>query len=189
MSVSVFMVSCEYNVFTIIRDVVSTWSSGTGGAGIIGALSYTVLIDLKLTSQQAMLIFLYVPTLEALAFWLLLRHPKEAIVRTEAAEMVVQDVLTVKEKMIYFFKDLLPFFVPLSLVYFAEYFINMGLVRKNLLYLNFFHFPFNRTSDFSLTFSTSWCISRIFSLLLRLNTVGLVRTIKSAFSFHVLPSI
>ncbi|XP_014088453.1 battenin [Bactrocera oleae] len=109
------------------KDVVSTWSSGTGGAGIIGALSYTVLIDLKLTPQQAMLVFLYVPTLEALTFWLLLRHPKEAIVRTESAEMVPQDVLTVKEKMIYFFKNLLPFFLPLSLVYFAEYFINMGL--------------------------------------------------------------
>lgn len=125
-------------MYVFTRDVVSTWSSGTGGAGIIGALSYTVLIDLKLTPQQAMLVFLYVPTLEALTFWLLLRHPKEAIVRTESAEMVPQDVLTVKEKMIYFFKNLLPFFLPLSLVYFAEYFINMGLVRNLFLFYNFF---------------------------------------------------
>uniref|UniRef100_W8C4Z6 Battenin n=2 Tax=Ceratitis capitata TaxID=7213 RepID=W8C4Z6_CERCA len=109
------------------KNVVSTWSSGTGGAGIFGALSYTVLIALKLTSQQAMLVFLYVPTLEALAFWFLLRNPQEAIVRTEEAAMVAQDVLTIKEKVSYFFKELPQFFLPLSLVYFAEYFINMGL--------------------------------------------------------------
>ncbi|XP_067647989.1 battenin-like [Eurosta solidaginis] len=109
------------------KDVVSTWSSGTGGAGIFGALSYTILIDLNLTPKQAMLVFLYVPTLEALAFWIILRNPKDAIVRTEEAELVSQDVLTVHEKIVYFFKDLLPFLLPLSLVYFAEYFINMGL--------------------------------------------------------------
>lgn len=75
-----------------------------------------------------MLVFLYVPTLEALAFWFLLRNPQEAIVRTEEAAMVAQDVLTIKEKVSYFFKELPQFFLPLSLVYFAEYFINMGLV-------------------------------------------------------------
>ncbi|XP_039966120.1 battenin-like [Bactrocera tryoni] len=121
------------------KDVVSTWSSGTGGAGMIGALSYTLLIDLKLTPQQAMLVFLYVPTLQALAFWLLLRNPKETFVRTESAELVPQDVLTVKEKLIYFFKNLLPFFMPLSLVYFAEYFINMGLYE--LVYFEHIFIP------------------------------------------------
>lgn len=48
------------------RNVVSTWSSGTGAAGVIGALSYTLLE--RLGFRTALLIMLAVPILMAAAY-------------------------------------------------------------------------------------------------------------------------
>lgn len=66
------------------RNVVSTWSSGTGGAGIIGALSYAGLTNLGLNTTQTLLVMLIVPAAEAIAFWIILRHNNQA-----AAEVAV----------------------------------------------------------------------------------------------------
>lgn len=60
------------------RNVVSTWSSGTGGSGIIGSLSYAALISLGVSPVDTMLIMLSVPILEGVAFWLILRTPTKA---------------------------------------------------------------------------------------------------------------
>lgn len=57
------------------RNVVSTWSSGTGGAGVIGSLSYAGLIKLGVTPVNTLLIMLCVPVVEAIVFWGLLRRP------------------------------------------------------------------------------------------------------------------
>lgn len=38
------------------KNVISTWSSGTGGAGIIGALAYSVLKDIGLDNRQTLLV-------------------------------------------------------------------------------------------------------------------------------------
>ncbi|PRD28915.1 UNVERIFIED_CONTAM: Battenin [Trichonephila clavipes] len=56
------------------KDVVSTWSSGTGGAGVVGALSYASLkefFELKTTFQ----IMLVTPVLTAITFWIIIDHP------------------------------------------------------------------------------------------------------------------
>ncbi|GFX54204.1 battenin [Trichonephila clavipes] len=62
--------------FIVLRtqDVVSTWSSGTGGAGVVGALSYASLkefFELKTTFQ----IMLVTPVLTAITFWIIIDHP------------------------------------------------------------------------------------------------------------------
>nr|XP_042910831.1 battenin isoform X2 [Parasteatoda tepidariorum] len=57
------------------KNVVSTWASGTGGAGVIGALSYASLkafFDTRPTLQ----IMLVMPVITALTFWILIRHPQ-----------------------------------------------------------------------------------------------------------------
>ncbi|VDM18465.1 unnamed protein product [Wuchereria bancrofti] len=55
-------------------NVVGTWSSGTGGAGIFGSFAYAMLTDihmLGLTSRNALLLMLIVP----FTYWKLLLLP------------------------------------------------------------------------------------------------------------------
>ncbi|RCN48479.1 CLN3 protein [Ancylostoma caninum] len=58
--------------------VVSMWSSGTGGAGIIGAMTYAVLTDplmLHFTPRIALYCMLIIPMIFAYTFWFLLQLP------------------------------------------------------------------------------------------------------------------
>uniref|UniRef100_A0A915C519 Battenin n=2 Tax=Parascaris univalens TaxID=6257 RepID=A0A915C519_PARUN len=61
------------------RNAISAWSSGTGGAGVIGALSYAGLTEPKLANlspKAALLVMLVVPVIFASAYWLLLSIPE-----------------------------------------------------------------------------------------------------------------
>lgn len=130
--------------------MISTWSSGTGGAGIIGAVSYAGLIALGVSPVNTMLLMLSVPMIEGAAFWILLRNPK-SIPRNISSEKLSAacssiesqfDVecgnknekmqpLTLGEKL-RFVPQLFSYMIPISLVYFFEYFINQGLVRTQI---------------------------------------------------------
>ncbi|XP_006812156.1 battenin-like, partial [Saccoglossus kowalevskii] len=58
------------------KNVVSTFSSGTGGAGIFGALSYAGLTEIGITPKHTVLIMLIVPVIQTISYWgLLTRHP------------------------------------------------------------------------------------------------------------------
>lgn len=57
------------------KNVISTWSSGTGAAGILGAGSYAGLTALGLSAVNSLLVMLVVPALMATSFWLLLQAP------------------------------------------------------------------------------------------------------------------
>ncbi|KAL7072347.1 hypothetical protein ACQ4LE_008513 [Meloidogyne hapla] len=60
------------------NDVISFWSSGTGGAGIFGSLAFAALTDhrmLGLDAKQALLTMLIVPTILALSYGFLLKSP------------------------------------------------------------------------------------------------------------------
>lgn len=52
-------------VNTVFRNVISTWSSGTGGAGILGASSYAGLTALGLSAVDSLLLMLVVPVVMA----------------------------------------------------------------------------------------------------------------------------
>lgn len=117
----------------IHRDVISTWSSGTGGAGVIGALSYAFLkswFPVRTTLQ----LMLVVPAIEAASFWLVLvRPPRSSQVgklNTDSQlQMVDPPKKTIKEKFS-LVPSLLKYMIPVGLVYFFEYFINQGLVSS-----------------------------------------------------------
>ncbi|XP_058130304.1 battenin isoform X1 [Anopheles coustani] len=121
------------------KNVISTWSSGTGGAGIAGSLSYTGLTELGLTPKTTILIMLVVPALEAAAFWLLLRHkdtdkPAEPEEAKEKVEEIDYSTLPEDERplenwsqRIRYIPSLFIFMIPLILVYLLEYYINQGL--------------------------------------------------------------
>ncbi|KAH8270629.1 hypothetical protein KR018_012550, partial [Drosophila ironensis] len=120
--------SSNYN-----KNVISTWSSGTGGAGVIGSLSYASLRSLDVSPRDTMLIMLIFPAIEAFAFWLLLRRPEVDILPQvttgDSTKELISDekpLVGFKEKL-HYIKHLFKYMVPLCLVYFFEYFINQGL--------------------------------------------------------------
>lgn len=119
------------------RNVVSTWSSGTGGAGIIGSFSYALLKSLGVSSVNTMLLMLIVPLIEGAAFWILLRNPTAIPKKDSEASFQISpdeeygsdgssDKFTIGDK-IRFIPTLLKYMLPLGLVYLFEYFINQGL--------------------------------------------------------------
>uniref|UniRef100_A0A1A9WE49 Battenin n=1 Tax=Glossina brevipalpis TaxID=37001 RepID=A0A1A9WE49_9MUSC len=112
------------------KNVVSTWSSGTGGAGVIGSLSYATLRSLNISPRDTMLIMLLFPCIEALAFWVMLRKPIILpVVTVESTEQLIakdRPLVGFKEKLAYI-KKLVKYMLPLGLVYLFEYFINQGL--------------------------------------------------------------
>ncbi|XP_029015668.1 battenin [Betta splendens] len=143
------------------RDVLGGWGSGTGAAGVAGASLYSGLTQVGLSPQVTLLIMLVVPVVMSISYFVLLNHPpsfpqwrcREAEYRavgTDERQQLMNESedeqeptavnknsgpLTIAEKL-HVVKGLLKFVVPLGLVYFAEYFINQGLME--LLYFPHF---------------------------------------------------
>nr|XP_020463954.1 battenin isoform X2 [Monopterus albus] len=145
-------------------NVLGGWSSGTGGAGVGGAFLYSGLTQAGLSPQITLLIMLVVPLVMLISYFFLLVPPPSlpqwrrmetgyAPVGSEERRQLIDGSeeeeqekstsenrttgpLTFTEKL-HVIKGLLKFVFPLALVYFAEYFINQGLME--LLYFpNFF---------------------------------------------------
>ncbi|XP_077303552.1 battenin [Lithobates pipiens] len=133
-------------------DVVSYWSSGTGGAGILGALSYLGLTAAGLSPRNSLLVMLIIPILLLVSYFFLLvpppslprwRFPKgssrsyipthqrpllnESSVQQTGPHLTPSGPHLTLLKKWQIIKSLLKYMIPLSLVYFAEYFINQGL--------------------------------------------------------------
>uniref|UniRef100_A0A915PIA9 Battenin n=1 Tax=Setaria digitata TaxID=48799 RepID=A0A915PIA9_9BILA len=61
------------------KNTISTWSSGTGGAGVMGALVYAALTEphlFNLSPKVTLLVMLVVPIIFSLAYWCLLVLPE-----------------------------------------------------------------------------------------------------------------
>ncbi|XP_054438722.1 battenin isoform X2 [Pteronotus mesoamericanus] len=127
------------------RAVISWWSSGTGAAGLLGALSYLGLTQIGLSPQHTLLSMLGIPALLLASYFFLLASPepqgsrgeeeaeraaRQPLMSSEAPEQQSKpdssSNLSFHEKWTVF-KGLLWYIIPLVLVYFAEYFINQGL--------------------------------------------------------------
>ncbi|XP_024416196.2 battenin isoform X1 [Desmodus rotundus] len=127
------------------RAVISWWSSGTGAAGLLGALSYLGLTQAGLSPQHTLLSMLGIPALLLASYFFLLTSPepqdprgeeeaeraaRQPLMSSEAPEQQSKPDsstnLSFQEKWTVF-KGLLWYIIPLVLVYFAEYFINQGL--------------------------------------------------------------
>ncbi|XP_075345680.1 battenin, partial [Mycteria americana] len=108
------------------RAGLSCWSSGTGAAGLGGALGYGALLQAGLPLPRALLPALALPPLSLLSYFFLLGPPPRP---TEPPPPAVGLTLGEKWRVT---KGVLRQAGPLALVYFAEYFINQGLLE--LLY-------------------------------------------------------
>ncbi|CAJ0933107.1 unnamed protein product, partial [Mesorhabditis belari] len=59
-------------------STIAAWSSGTGGAGVIGSFSYAFLTEPHLgglSPKNALLVMLIIPVAFAVAYWIVLRFP------------------------------------------------------------------------------------------------------------------
>ncbi|XP_011158713.1 battenin [Solenopsis invicta] len=113
------------------KQVISTWSSGTGGAGVIGAVSYAGL-TMVLDTEHTLLVMLAVPLLQAITFWGILKHPahtKIPITKNgiDSQEQIIKVPKKTFRDKINMVPGLLKYMIPLGLVYLFEYFINQGL--------------------------------------------------------------
>ncbi|XP_031783320.1 battenin isoform X2 [Nasonia vitripennis] len=114
------------------KNVISTWSSGTGGAGVIGAASYMGL-RYFFTAADSLLLMLVVPIVQALTFWLIMTHPEPNIALVVESggigsqeQIIEAPKMSVGEKL-KLVPGLMKYMIPLGLVYLFEYFINQGL--------------------------------------------------------------
>ncbi|XP_060079208.1 battenin-like [Ylistrum balloti] len=124
------------------RNVVSAYSSGTGGAGVFGALVYAGLTTAGLSPKATTLCMVIIPIIMAVNFFLVIKRPPGSSTQdsTDSSLLLMEEtkkskrmVLTAKQK-VALIVPLLKYMVPLMFVYFAEYFINQGL--HEILYFN-----------------------------------------------------
>ncbi|RXN03473.1 phosphoribosyl pyrophosphate synthase-associated 2 [Labeo rohita] len=166
------------NIYEHIWDVLSGWGSGTGAAGVAGALLYSAFTQAGLTPQVTLWIMLVVPVILAVSYFFLLvfpssfpqwrrhedGHSPSTVVNSQERRPLIEEETDTDENsetaqeerdnctghafflltdarnirpltftdQIYIIKGLLKFIIPLGVVYFAEYFINQGLLE--LLY-------------------------------------------------------
>ncbi|CAF0793936.1 unnamed protein product [Adineta steineri] len=129
------------------KDTVSAWSSGTGGAGLFGSLSYALLTGpIGLTPRTTILILLFIPALQVVSY--IMVGASHAVSKHRQYQQIVgsnttadtdneidenstvageESKLTVLPSRLSLVKPLLKYMIPLTLVYFAEYLINQGL--------------------------------------------------------------
>uniref|UniRef100_H3A2N1 Battenin n=1 Tax=Latimeria chalumnae TaxID=7897 RepID=H3A2N1_LATCH len=129
-------------------DVVSGWSSGTGGAGIFGALSYSGLTQVGLSPRHTLQVMLVIPLIMAISYFCALVHPaslprwtmtvNRASASADRRPLIecnqpptggVSSPPLPSQKIFSPPQGLLKYMIPLLLVYFAEYFINQGLLE------------------------------------------------------------
>ncbi|KAL3199333.1 hypothetical protein MRX96_013987 [Rhipicephalus microplus] len=130
-------------------DVISTWSSGTVAVdevvlwvarAYLVPFSYAAMASV-LTPETTLLVMLCVPVLLAISFWGILVHPKKdsrrpiavpdeepLLLSCSGCSEEEEGTLTFVQKL-KLMKPLLKFMIPLGFVYFAEYFINQGLLE------------------------------------------------------------
>ncbi|ESN93487.1 hypothetical protein HELRODRAFT_194029 [Helobdella robusta] len=68
-----------------VLNVIATWSSGTGAAGLLGSTSYAGLTSLGLTPKVTLLIMIVVPCLMACSYFLLLVSPKPGLLTSPSS--------------------------------------------------------------------------------------------------------
>lgn len=153
------------------KNVISTWSSGTGAAGVIGSISYSILRKIGLSSHETLLVMILVPMAELLIYAFVLSEPR-SVGRIEAidreAEPLMQNEseelsrnsreLSIREKIAYIPK-LMIYFIPLMMVYFFEYFINQGLFEL-VIFKNIFLTKEEQYRAFQIIYQVGVFVSR-----------------------------
>lgn len=130
--------------FLFNSNVIASWSSGTGAAGVAGALTYSALIFMRFSPKSTLLLMLAVPLLQLVTFCFIVQEPNRpwtTLSETSSTTSLIdhanyergitfaQPSLSFTHKL-RFSPKLLKYIVPLFCVYLCEYTANQGLVRR-----------------------------------------------------------
>lgn len=146
-----------YTVFFRTKNVLATWSSGTGLAGLLCSFAYSFMIQLGLSPQTTIYTMLCMPLTMAVCFWVVMEKPmliryehdradlemlrvederqkrEIHLKRLSVGERVEPPKSTMMENVKTIPKIFLTYTLWYGLVYFFEYFINQGLFE--LIYI------------------------------------------------------
>jgi battenin len=121
------------------KNVVSTWSSGTGGAGILGAFTYLLLHGwMHLSPKSVMFISTFLPFLLLFSVFVLMtgNHAEYGFFSAGSGKKQLLDddnmekstnPLTTTEKLKLILPLAVKFMFPLAIVYYMEYLINTAI--------------------------------------------------------------
>lgn len=129
--------------------MIPAWSSGTGAAGVAGALTYSALYLLRFSPESTLLLMLVVPLIQLVTFCFIVKEPYRpwtTLSGTSSATSLIdhanyeargvtfsQPPLSFAHKL-HYFPNLLKYILPLFVVYLSEYFINQGLVSPTAMH-------------------------------------------------------
>jgi len=109
------------------RSTIGMWSSGTGGAGIVGAGSYVALTDwLGLSSRNALRFCGPTPLISGVVYFFIVNRRQNDKKRTETRHTMQFGFTETRQRL--FASMLYVFIIPLMMVYYAEYTINQGIL-------------------------------------------------------------
>jgi len=123
------------------KNVISTWSSGTGASGLLGAVSYAAITSAGISPRTTVLLMLVVPIMMSVTFFFILEHEQSRVHRpslvvdcneSDIEHLMPQETIH-RSSPITFSKwrvvkrTAVRFILPLGLVYLCEYFINQGI--------------------------------------------------------------
>lgn len=130
---------------THFRKVITAWSSGTGSAGPVGSLLYAGITHMGISPRDCVRIMLIVPAIQATAFWMLLRAPRQPVGDNKCVKNIAIIELNVSgashtaspdvdvhlsgvKAKLKFIPKLISFIAPLVIVFIFEYICVSGLV-------------------------------------------------------------
>lgn len=61
--------------------MISTWSSGTGASGLLGAVSYAAITSAGISPRTTVLLMLVVPIMMSVTFFFILEHEQSRVHR------------------------------------------------------------------------------------------------------------
>lgn len=114
------------------------FSSGTGGAGILGAITY-MLLRYLLSAKYSLLVSAPIPLVIAFAYFIVLTPPEQQVISDPVIMKPEEDnhegapKLTFKQQLSLWWR-LMPYMIPLFIVYFGEYLINQGIDPELVFY-------------------------------------------------------
>eukprot|EP00834_Sanchytrium_tribonematis_P000432 NODE_8_length_66115_cov_0.981823.p17 type:complete len:388 gc:universal NODE_8_length_66115_cov_0.981823:12082-10919(-) len=108
---------------------ITGWFSGTGMAGLGGSFLYFLLTTVfRLTKAQTMLLISPFPLLLYFAYHFGLRRGSLGSVESSSVNLTGMKMETISDKLRIVSKAVIPFMLPLFLVYYSEYVINQGIL-------------------------------------------------------------
>ncbi|KAF0314730.1 Battenin [Amphibalanus amphitrite] len=118
------------------RDVLSTWSSGTGAATFVGPLIYSAMVSAGFSPRRVLLTMVTVPIMMGLSFWVILGRPQPSEPGLQMKQLQARSMQPVEDSIktrmlqrLRIMQTAFKLILPLCVFYLEMYFIGSGLLE------------------------------------------------------------